>query len=180
VTQASTATLNTTVPWFMQNMPSSYFKQTSRQTRVEHIKAVAALRDTDMDLSLTMKSSLPDGRRVMTFIRPENKAGLLLSLLPQLPRYEDRNLSRVQLYTMSDGGMCLNMFTYGEGEDVKEEKRKELVEKVGQDATRTRAAQATPLLTPLRLARSSCPPPPSRAWTRTRCAPTRTSAPPAT
>jgi glutamate dehydrogenase len=96
-------------------MPQSYFKQTSHTTRVEHVKAVAALKDSDMDLSMNLKSKLSDGRRVMTFIRPENKRGLLLNLLPQLPKYTDKDLSRVQLYTMSDNSMCLNMFTYGEG-----------------------------------------------------------------
>jgi len=84
-----------------------------------------------MELSMNLKSKLPDGRRVATFIRPENKKGLLLQLLPQLPKYKGKQLSRVQLYTMADNSMCINMFTYGMNEEDKDtEKRNDLVTKI--------------------------------------------------
>ena len=114
-------------------MPQPYFTQTSKSTRVEHIKAVAALKDSNMDLSMNLRSKLPDGRRTMTFIRPKNKKGLLLTLIPQLPKNENRQLSKVQLYTLADNSMCLNMFTYGTEDRMGDlEKREELMENIRQ------------------------------------------------
>ena len=115
LTTAQTATIATTVPWFLKNMPASYFRQTSYNTRLEHVKAIAALKDTEMELSLDIKSKLPNGGRVLTYIRPENKTGLLLALLKGLPVYEGKILSRVQLYTTEDNSMCLNMFSFAFG-----------------------------------------------------------------
>jgi len=113
--EESNATINKTVPWFLENMPSSYFRQVGYHTRLDHVKAVASLRGADMEMSLSIKTVTADDRRVITFISPSNSPGLILSQLSQLPSYADRSLSRVQIYTSEDNSMCLNMYTYGEG-----------------------------------------------------------------
>jgi hypothetical protein len=43
--QQQSATYEKLVPWFLENMPSSYFRLTSVATRYDHIRAIAALQD---------------------------------------------------------------------------------------------------------------------------------------
>lgn len=37
-------TITEIVPWFLQNMPPSYFRQVPEKFRVDHIKAIAAIK----------------------------------------------------------------------------------------------------------------------------------------
>ena len=105
-------------------MPSSYFRVTPPSVRTDHLKAISALKDTDMSLSVDIKSKLDDGGRLVTYIRPEDKPGLLLSQVRRLPKYEDKALTEVDIFTTSDGTMCLNSFTFSpkdkEGEGRKD------------------------------------------------------------
>ena len=41
--QQQTDTIQKVVPWFLQNMPTSYFNQVPEKFRVDHIKAIAAI-----------------------------------------------------------------------------------------------------------------------------------------
>jgi len=54
-------------------MPASYFRVTPPSIRTDHLKAISALKDTDMSLSVDIKSKLSDGRRLVTYIRPKDK-----------------------------------------------------------------------------------------------------------
>uniref|UniRef100_A0A7S4QI86 Glutamate/phenylalanine/leucine/valine/L-tryptophan dehydrogenase C-terminal domain-containing protein n=1 Tax=Ditylum brightwellii TaxID=49249 RepID=A0A7S4QI86_9STRA len=71
-----------------------------------------------MDMHLNLQSHLPDGRSVLTFIRPGTQPGLLLKMVKELPyKHVDQNylpLSRVQVFSSEDESMSLNMFVYGE------------------------------------------------------------------
>lgn len=110
-----TATIEKVVPWFLENMPASYFRQVPERFRMDHIKAIAAIRDANMDLYLNLQSHLADGRQVLTFIRPGTEAGTLLQMVQELPeKYStDTPLSRLHVFSTADESMSLNMFVYG-------------------------------------------------------------------
>lgn len=112
-----TVTIEQTVPWFLEKMPSSYFRQVPEWLRMEHIKAIAAVKDAQMDLYLNLSTHLPDGRQVLTFIRPSTEAGTLLQMVQELPENNKYNndtpLSRLHVFSTSDETMSLNMFIYG-------------------------------------------------------------------
>jgi len=113
----STSAIHDTVPWFLENMPASYFRQTTLPVRTEHLKAITSLRSTEQALSLDIRSDLDENRKVVTFIRPNNEVGMLLKQIKSLPKY-NMPLSRVGVYTTDDNTMCLNMFTFGEPKDT--------------------------------------------------------------
>jgi glutamate dehydrogenase len=121
LTQRQSKTIESVVPWFLENMPASYFRQVPWETRISHIKAISAIKEANMDLYMNTKSHLADGRVCLTFVRPgKTKPGGLLELVEEeLPDYNvigSLPLSRVLVYTSNDETMTLNMFTYGNEE----------------------------------------------------------------
>ena len=42
--QQQTSTIQSVVPWFLSNMPPPYFRQVPEKFRVDHIKAIAAIK----------------------------------------------------------------------------------------------------------------------------------------
>jgi len=118
LTQQQTRSIEKVVPWFLQTMPAPYFRQVPESFRLDHIKAISAIKDANMDMHMNLKTHLPDGRQVLTFIRPGTMPGLLLNMIKELP-YNQRSeeympLSRVQIYSAEDDSMSLNLFVYGE------------------------------------------------------------------
>lgn len=117
LTQQQTKTIEETVPWFMNNMPSCYFRSVPEQFRMDHIKALSAIQDANLDLHMNLKSHLPGGHLILTYIRPGKEAGRLLNLVKDLPWNFDSEeylpLSRVQVFTSEDETMSLSMFVYG-------------------------------------------------------------------
>lgn len=103
---------STIVPWVLENMPASYFRQVNEVTRMDHLKALAALRGIQQNLSLTLASKLKDGQTEVTFIRPRTDDNSLVSMLAGMPA-ADGNLSRVKVYTAADNTLALNIFTFG-------------------------------------------------------------------
>lgn len=86
--------------------------------QLDHIKAISAIKDASMDMHMNLKTHLPDGRQVLTFIRPGTMPGLLLNMIKELP-FNQRSeeympLSRIQIYSAEDDSMSLNLFVYGE------------------------------------------------------------------
>jgi hypothetical protein len=49
LTQQQVHTIEKTVPWFLSNMPASYFRQVPQDFRMDHLKAIAAIKDANMD-----------------------------------------------------------------------------------------------------------------------------------
>ena len=98
-------------------MPSSYFRSVPEDFRTDHIKALSAIKDANLDLHLNLKSHLPDGQLVLTYIRPGKEAGRILNLVKDLPWKFDSEeylpLTRVQVFTTNDESMSLSMFVYG-------------------------------------------------------------------
>jgi glutamate dehydrogenase len=121
LTQQQTHTIESVVPWFLANMPESYFRQVPEKFRMDHIKAIAAVKDANMDLYLNLKSHLPDGRQVLTFIRPGTQPGTLLHMVEELPWKSSSDdympLTRLHVFSTKDESMSLNMFVYGSRPD---------------------------------------------------------------
>lgn len=113
LTQQQSRTIEDVVPWFLGNMPASYFRQVPDHFRMDHIKAIAAIKDANMDLYLNLKSHTHDGRLIYTFIRPGTEPGTLLSMVEELPYLDDIPLTRLHVFSSLDHSMSLNMFVYG-------------------------------------------------------------------
>ena len=117
LTQEQTRTIEEVVPWFLANMPPAYFRQVPEQFRMDHIKAISAVKDANMDMYLNLKSRIHDGRQVFTFIRPGTKPGTLLSMVEELPTMdEELPLTRLHVFSSLDEALSLNMFVYGKRE----------------------------------------------------------------
>ena len=118
LTQQQSRTIEDVVPWFLENMPASYFRQIPENFRISHVKAISAVKDAEMDLHLNLQAHMPDGRRVLTFIRPGTAPGTLLKMIMELP-YKDSDgsdyvpLTRLHVFSTEDEQMSLNMFVYG-------------------------------------------------------------------
>lgn len=68
---------------------------------------------------MNLQSHLPDGRAVLTRIRPGTKPGTLLNMVKELPGTTQEfdeyiPLSRVQVFSTKDDSMSLNIFVFGE------------------------------------------------------------------
>ena len=116
LTRTTADTIEKVVPWFLNTMPESYFRQIPPYLRREHVKALAAIIDADMDLYLNLKSKTSDGRTVYTFIRPTTQAGTLLGMVEELPECNPStpSLTRLHVFSAADDSFSLNMFVMGE------------------------------------------------------------------
>ena len=116
LTRTTADTIEKVVPWFLQTMPESYFRQIPPYLRREHVKALAAIVDADMDLYLNLKSKTSDGRIVYTYIRPTTQPGTLLSMVEELPECNPTtpSLTRLHVFSAGDDSFSLNMFVMGE------------------------------------------------------------------
>lgn len=52
LTQQQVSTIEKTVPWFLDVMPGSYFRQVPEDFRMGHLKAISAIKDANMDCKL--------------------------------------------------------------------------------------------------------------------------------
>ena len=68
LTQQQTRSIEKVVPWFLNTMPAPYFRQVPESFRLDHIKAISAIKDANMDMHMNLKTHLPDGRQVSTHI----------------------------------------------------------------------------------------------------------------
>eukprot|EP01035_Chromulina_nebulosa_P043826 gene43826-59363_t len=65
------------VPWFLKNLPASYFRQVPESTRKQHLKAIIALKELQSELSLSIDTKHDDGSSEKTYIITDNIPGLL-------------------------------------------------------------------------------------------------------
>lgn len=118
--QQQTNTIQSIVPWFLESFPPPYFRQVPEKFRVDHIKAIAAIKEAGMDHYLNLKSTTSNGSEVMTMIRPGTESGSLLSLVKELPHTiysaDYKALTRAQVFSAADGTMSINLFVFG-GDD---------------------------------------------------------------
>jgi len=121
LTKTTADTIEKVVPWFLKTMPESYFRQIPPYLRREHVKALAAVVDADMDMYLNLKSKTSDGRTVYTYIRPTTQPGTLLNMVEELPKCDlsTPTLTRLHVFSADDESFSLNMFVYGESSGQK-------------------------------------------------------------
>ena len=102
------------VPWFLKNMPASYFRQTESDLRKQHLKAIQAIRDLQ-DSSLSLKMDTKNGSNEITnttFISSHANKGLLNSQMNSLKVPNGSYLSKVKVYSSLDKDLALNIFSF--------------------------------------------------------------------
>ena len=99
------------VPWFVSQMPPSYFQDTDRATQLAHLRAIIAAKASGRPVDLTLKSE--DGRQ-LTLVRSDNYPGILAELVAQLPL--DRSLRAAKIHSSFDSSLVLDTFVFGDPE----------------------------------------------------------------
>jgi hypothetical protein len=54
LTRQQSRSIETVVPWFLKNMPASYFRQVPEPFRQDHLRAISAIKDANMDSTLLL------------------------------------------------------------------------------------------------------------------------------
>lgn len=103
------STAEDVTPWFVQQMPRAYFRDTDVATRAAHLGAIVAMRSTGLPPSVVFRRE--DGNE-WTFILGESRPGLLARLVDQLP--EDRELRSAKVHTAADKSLVIDVFRFGE------------------------------------------------------------------
>ncbi|POM61881.1 NAD-specific glutamate dehydrogenase, partial [Phytophthora palmivora] len=103
-----------TVPWFLQNMPPSYFRSIDEEDRVQHLNAITALMGAQQP-EVMLRSE--DHRVFSHFRSGANYPGRLANVLDQLPQTVDNaTLARVKIFTSLDDSLGLDIFRFGQQE----------------------------------------------------------------
>lgn len=103
------------VPWFLNQMPDSYFQQVPEELREQHLRALAGIKDAGMIPELSLKSA----NGTLTLIRPTNEPGQLLKMLESMEKMArdgllSGELASMQVYVARDGSLSLNVFQFAE------------------------------------------------------------------
>lgn len=103
-----------TVPWFLANMPPSYFRSIHEEDRLQHLNAITALMNAQQP-EVMLRST---DRRVYSHFRSgANFPGRLAEVLEQLPQTVDgATLARVKIFTALDDSLGLDIFRFGQQE----------------------------------------------------------------
>lgn len=99
------------MPWFIENMPPSYFRTISEKERLQHINAITALVNAQQP-EVMLKSV---DNKIYSYIRTgANYPGLLADVMAQLPKdVEGDQLARVKIFSSLDDTMGLDIFRFG-------------------------------------------------------------------
>jgi glutamate dehydrogenase len=109
LTRGFAAAAAETVPWYLAQMPKSYFEDTSAADRRWHLRAIIAARSSDLGLNLMLKSG--DGR-TLTAIREGNKPGALAEIVRELPLQPP--LLFAKIHSSRDGALIVDSFEFGD------------------------------------------------------------------
>lgn len=94
---------------------SAYFLTVPESYRMDHLKAISAIEDANLDPYMNLKSHLPDGRSILTYIRPGT--GRILNVIQNLPwNFSDEGylpLTKAQVFTSEDEKLSISIFVYG-------------------------------------------------------------------
>jgi len=102
-----TAVAREIVPWFLEQMPASYFEDVDPQSRLEHMGAILALRAAGQEPRLRIKSA--DGRRV-TYMLPDDAPGTLTRLMRD---FSDGTIRAAKIYSSRDKQLIIDTFDIG-------------------------------------------------------------------
>ena len=97
------------VPWFLEQMPPTYFQDTDEETRLVHLRAIIAARASGRPIEMTLRSE--DGSQ-WTSMRPLDYPGVLAELVAELPT--DQPLRAAKIHTAHDGSLVIDTFEFGE------------------------------------------------------------------
>ena len=97
------------VPWFLEQMPPTYFQDTDEETRLIHLRAIIAARASGRPIEMTLRSE--DGSQ-WTSMRPLDYPGVLAELVAELPT--DQPLRAAKIHTAHDGSLVIDTFEFGE------------------------------------------------------------------
>lgn len=102
-------TAENVVPWFLEQMPPSYFQDTDHASQLSHLRAIIAAKASGRPIEVTLRSE--DGSE-WTSMRPLDYPGVLAELVHELPH--DRHLRAAKIHTANDGNLVLDTFEFGE------------------------------------------------------------------
>mmetsp|Transcript_8356 Transcript_8356/g.11638 ORF Transcript_8356/g.11638 Transcript_8356/m.11638 type:complete len:1119 (-) Transcript_8356:263-3619(-) len=111
-TEMQLKTAETLIPWFLNEMPASYFRSVAPEDRLQHLRAISALRSLESEADeLRVLTAVKEEERTITFARIGHAPGTLLRQVKQLSAEAGR-LSEVQVFTSRDDALCLNSFKF--------------------------------------------------------------------
>jgi hypothetical protein len=84
LTKQQTRSIETVVPWFLKNMPASYFRQVPESFRQDHLRAISAIKDANMDSTYYL---IVDWKLAVAVIAVVVVCCLNLSWLPMLTHF---------------------------------------------------------------------------------------------
>jgi len=109
LSEGFSATANEVVPWFLEQMPPAYFRDTDQRTREAHLRAIIAARADGRPLRLLVRT---DDDETWTFFNEGDRPGLLAELLLQIPK--DAPLRSAKVHSAQDDSLVLDTFQFGE------------------------------------------------------------------
>lgn len=110
--ESSYQELQQVVPWFLQNMPASYFRQIPGNLRSQHVKAITALKDVmGSDLSLKIETKL-DSAKQLTFISSQLKSDALREQINSLLVPDGYELTKLNVFRSLDDKLALTIFFF--------------------------------------------------------------------
>jgi glutamate dehydrogenase len=107
---AQTQTAKRVVPWFLNNMPTAYFRFVPENSRINHLMTLSSLWESGLGVNLSSKRLLEDGAKEVTVIRPGSER----SLVKVLKDLDDQNIYRMFEFTSRDNKLKMNIFQYDE------------------------------------------------------------------
>lgn len=100
------------MPWFLENMPPSYFRSIHEEDRMQHLNAITALVGAEQP-EVLLRST--DQKVFSHFRSGANFPGRLANVLDQLPQTVDgAPLARVKIFTALDDSLGLDIFRFGQ------------------------------------------------------------------
>ncbi len=105
----------------LASLPAEYFQQMGDAERLEHFKALVAIKVCDIDQEITLRQQ--DGSRV-SVISSVNYPGQLARLIKDLP--DDFPLVGAQIFTSADQGFIVDVFEFQTAEVHQEERSETL------------------------------------------------------
>lgn len=94
--------------WFTNNMPEAYFRFIDAESRLQHIRCIAAIKLAGADPEMTVKSK--DGSKI-TIIRGTDYPGALADVISEVRRKVNiSDLRDFAVFMSNDGSIVLNVF----------------------------------------------------------------------
>ena len=109
------------VPWFLENMPASYFRQVHEDLRGQHLTVVSAMRELNQSgLTIKITKSNDDGTHDYSFLTSGESgdsssrvnSGFLYKQIKEVVEPNGFQLSRVKVFSSMDKSVDINVFSF--------------------------------------------------------------------